>query len=280
MRRRIHWLWLVGVVTVVVVFLLGVAMYVVFSETAYEQQTLRYNQALVDAHEEADESKRVKALKELARKVGAGSEHTEIGTPVRIDPHTVTTPQTQISESELAQNILNALQTRASLSGSKAAAKSNKIAFAALALSVFLGAGSLAVAIIALVTARRTGRKRLEIEQEQEADRQLDRRKATITAKFEHLQQAGHYALHIENGGASEARDVTVVLGGKPISELKNIEPKFPQIPKIGPGSIASYSWQCADNPRPPFPLKITWSDDSKKPRCYRTTLMHPTTPT
>ena len=165
------------------VLLLVVAKYVVFSETAYDKQTRSYEKELLDARE-LDGIKRLDALKELAKKVGAGIEHTEIGTPVRIDPHMVVTPQRPISESELSQNIHNALQTRAALSGSKAATKSNRIAFAALVLSVILGGSSLTVAIIALVTGGRTESKRLEIEQAHEAEQWLDRRKATVTAKF------------------------------------------------------------------------------------------------
>ncbi len=139
---------------------------------------------------------------------------------------------------------------------------------------------ALGVSVWAIRTSRRTSRKMLAIEEAREQDRQDKARCANLTTTFEHLQQAGRYALHIENGGASEARDVTVVLDGRPISELKNIEPKIPTVPTIGPDSSASYNWPCANNPRPPFPLKITWSDDSEKPGCYRTTLMHPPTVT
>jgi len=52
--------------------------------------------------------------------------------------------------------------------------------------------------------------------------------------------------------------DIEVVLKEELISELKNIEPKNSQIPKIGSGSEVIYNWTCANNPRLLFPMEIT----------------------
>ena len=156
-------------------------------------------------------------------------------------------------------------------------------AFAAFDVSVL----ALGVSVWAIIKSRRASRRSLQtnnkmlyIEKERDRDRQDEARCAKLIPKFEHLQQFGRYALHIINSGASEARDVAVVLKEKPISELKNIEPKNSQIPKIGSGSEVIYNWPCANNPPPPFPLEITWSHDSKRPGYNSTTLTHPTTPT
>ena len=146
---------------------------------------------------------------------------------------------------------------------------------------------SLGVSIWAVVESKKANRrslktnhKMLEIEQQREKERQDKEQRANITTKFEHLQQQGHYVLQIKNNGASEGRDVKVVLGEKPISEFRNIDPKIPRIPMIGPGSSVSYTWPCANNSCPPLFLEITWSDDSKKLGHYSTTLTHPRKPT
>ncbi len=120
--------------------------------------------------------------------------------------------------------------------------------------------------------------KKLKIEQAREHDRQDKARCANFTTKFNRLGQHGCYELIIENNGASEARDVTVMLNEKPILELKSVQPEISSIPKIGPNSNVSYQWLCAGNPRPPYHLEITWSDDSKKSGYYGTTLIHPIT--
>jgi len=76
-----------------------------FFETDYQEDTKRYYQKLVDILKEPDESKKRYALYELAIEVGAGTEHTVIGTPYRVDEHLTTIPQTIISESEIVNNI-------------------------------------------------------------------------------------------------------------------------------------------------------------------------------
>ena len=150
-------------------------------------------------------------------------------------------------------------------------------AFAAFAVSVI----ALGVSVWAILTSRQTNCKLLEIEQQREKDRQDKALSANLTAKLEHLQKDGRFALHITNNGASEARNVKVLLNGKPISELKHIEPKdLKKIATLGLESTVSYMWSCGyGNPRAPFDIEITWSDDSMKSGQYSTTLTHPTKP-
>ena len=138
---------------------------------------------------------------------------------------------------------------------------------------------SIIVSVVAFIKSHRTQQRLLQIEETREHDRQDKARRASLTTKFEHIQQQGYYALHIENQGASEARNVTVKLDRKSISELRNISPSIPNIPTIGPMSSASYNWPTANNPTLPLILEITWSDDSGKLGRYCTTLVHPTKP-
>lgn len=93
-----------------------------------------YKRKLVDILKEPDEIKKRDDLHELAIEVGAGAENTVFGTPYEdpLNENATKMPHTEISESELVNNINIALQT-------EQAAKSNQIAV--LALLVAIGSG-------------------------------------------------------------------------------------------------------------------------------------------
>lgn len=86
-----------------------------------------------------DEGERLEALKEFAKKVGAGYVHTTIACSDTIKEGTKTTTttwQNPISESELVLNINNALQTETMIEVCKTAARNYKIAIAAAIAAV------------------------------------------------------------------------------------------------------------------------------------------------
>lgn len=148
-------LWMLGV------FLLCLGLWalvrvLVFSETDYQEDTRRYHQKLVDILNDRDEVKKRDGLHELAIEIGAGAEHTVIGTPYKVDEHWTTIPQTIISESEIVNNINVALQTRSTLSGQEQAKKSNLIAFLALVVAVLSGL----VSVFAILATRRNKKQR------------------------------------------------------------------------------------------------------------------------
>jgi heme exporter protein D len=67
-------------------------------------------------------------------------------------------------------------------------------------ISLGLSAISIVVAVVALIKSQRTQNQMLRIEQARERDRQVEKRKANITAKLQHLQKHGRYELIIERG--------------------------------------------------------------------------------
>ena len=118
-----------------------------------------YRQRLRKTLNIEDENKRLVELKQLAKEVGAGYEHTEITavtTPIAIptkagagvELHT-STHQNTISESELVLNINNALQTETMIYMCKIAARNYLIACAA-AVVAFLSALAAWSAIVAV----------------------------------------------------------------------------------------------------------------------------------
>ena len=151
-------------------------------------------------------------------------------------------------------------------------------------VTVILCVISIVVSIIALIKNQLTQKKTLEIEarmlqieKAREYDRQIEKKRAKITVKFKHIQKDGRYHLTITNIGAGEARNVTVALNEKSLSELLSIQPdKIPNVPVIAAGGDFTYHWKTNETPNIQAELKITWSDDSGQPGGYVTTLRHP----
>jgi len=73
----------VATVLIIIAILILVAIYA-FSGTAYDIETREYHQDLLDALK-LNEAEQMGALKELAKRVGAGTVDTVLGTPVVID---------------------------------------------------------------------------------------------------------------------------------------------------------------------------------------------------
>jgi len=113
-----------------------------------------YRQKLRDIlNNEKNESKRLKALKELARKIGAGYVHTKIVCSDTIKEGTTTTTnvhQNPISESELVLNINNTLQTEIMIVVCSTAARNFWITVAA-AIAAVLSALAAWAAIVKMV---------------------------------------------------------------------------------------------------------------------------------
>ena len=259
------------IIIIITLVLVAVAFYV-FSGTSYERQTQQFEQELPKVLTIETEQERMDSLKELARRIGAGTEHTIVGTPVRVDENTIMTPQTPITESKLVENIHYALQTRNSHSAALAAKKGNYIAF-----------GALVIAMAGLVYSHKThldsekrDSVRFEIEQVQEADRIAAKQKAVISVKLEHLKK-GNYVLKLQNDGSVEARNVQVYLNSVEVTKIEGIQPTDQNSIVIGPNGCFSYHWPTGKGPRPPFNTEVRWLDDSAEKGTYTTTLVHPT---
>lgn len=98
--------------------------------------------------------------------------------------------------------------------------------------------------------------------------------RACLVAQLVHGKGNNDYRLRIENKSAIEARDITVLLDGKPILE----HPAIPQgiggeIRQVGPWSYFQYLLAISFQTHPPFEVNITWTDDSGEPGSYRTTV-------
>ena len=246
----------VAVIAVIILILILAGIYA-FSGTAYDRQTRQYEQELLDVLKLDDENKRMDALKDLAKRVGAGTEHTIIGTPVRVDSNTILRPQTPITESKLVENIQYAFQTRNSHSAALASQKGNYIAYGALLATSLL-------AVVGLLHSRKThihneqrDSERLKMEQDQEADRRLEKQKAYLSTELERRKQ-GCYVLNLTNDGASEARGVKVFLNEADLSLVEGIQPADSNPLLIGAKSTFSYLWPTSKGPRPPFNVVIT----------------------
>ena len=145
---------------------------------------------------------------------------------------------------------------------------------------------AVAIAALALFNNWRTGRQtndlfkrqvdlqdRLtQIEQSREYARIMQSRKAELQAELRSVDR-GSYRLFIKNTGQGMARNVKVILDGKPVLEHPAI-PQGEQVARlIGPGSEISYLMAISFDCHPPFELSITWDDESGETGKYSTSL-------
>jgi hypothetical protein len=136
-------------------------------------------------------------------------------------------------------------------------------------IGVVIAAGSLIVAIIALLKslgaqkeANEVQRRLVGIEEKREIDREGQARKAVLRPSLRKTDKAS-YRLQIANDGMEEARNVRVLLDGQPSSKHCTAVGGDTIPALIGPNSTVScllaVHMQCA----PPFDIEISWEDDS-----------------
>jgi len=139
---------------------------------------------------------------------------------------------------------------------------------------------ALAVSIVALVISRKNQKRLVEIEEAREHDRLRLLRKANLIAQIKrevlitrHQQSVNQYFLCVDNTGNAEARDIVILLDGKPLLEHPTILDNTKEIRQVGPNSHFQYLLALNMQAHSPSDVKITWSDDSEEPGSYQTTL-------
>jgi hypothetical protein len=155
---------------------------------------------------------------------------------------------------------------------------------AAVLVSSLLSIG----AIILSLLAHRTSRKALRIEEARERDRVTLSRRAVLVASImtEDRDAVGTAArmgvgimrwnyLVVENPGDAEAREIEVVLDGKPFRNHPVAPKDHQDVRRVGEKSFFRYRLQIRHETKPPFDLELTWQDDSGEPGRYRTTLTY-----
>lgn len=148
---------------------------------------------------------------------------------------------------------------------------------------------SLVVAIIAICVSIWTHKRShklqariVALEEAREKDRLAEKQKANLTAHItkEEISRTRtsriytKYYLVIENKGLSEARNVELLLAGKPVLEHSAIQnSQKDEIRHIGAQSSIKYEFSNGFMRELPLKTEITWEDDSGEPGKYSTTL-------
>ena len=138
---------------------------------------------------------------------------------------------------------------------------------------IVLAFGSLVVAIIALCKTGRLQARVVEIEEQRESDRQVEKQKASLRHKTrrggrrEFTLDGKHYAtdlyfVDIVNKGAAKARNFSVLFDGKAKHRAVRVVP--PDNP-IDPDGRAEFQLAPPDIALPKR-ITITWEDDSGEP--------------
>ena len=113
----------------------------------------------------------------------------------------------------------------------------------------------------------------LKIEEEREQERKLSASKARLTAELR--KKENYWAVYIINSGDAEARNVEVMLNGKPAAEHPGTFRGVPIPTLIGPEASISFPliWGLNTEWGPPFEIEIRWDDDAGTGHTYRTVL-------
>lgn len=102
-------------------------------------------------------------------------------------------------------------------------------------------------------------------------------RKAILSAKLARELGSRHIAdrLRISNDGASEARNLVVIMDDLPLQD----HPAFPEgqslVSTVPPMGDISYVLAISHDSAPPFKVRLTWSDDSKEPGSVETVITY-----
>ena len=146
---------------------------------------------------------------------------------------------------------------------------------------VVVSGAALVVSIFALIKSSRAqleandAQKRIvEIEENRERDRLAATQRAELRAELRKTAKSTD-RLYVINDGTAPARNVVVLLDGKPLSDhpvaVKGDELGAVIGPKSETSCIMGMDMGCA----PPFEIEISWEDDSNEPQSYKSTLTH-----
>lgn len=144
--------------------------------------------------------------------------------------------------------------------------------------SDLIAAGSLVVAIIALIVSIFTNQKTnanqkrlIEIEEQREQKRQD--KKISAQLRPELRRDGKSERLVITNHGDAEARNVRVIMDGNPLAEHKTAVSNDHMPELVGANSEISCLLAISQGNAPPFNIEIKWDDNSDNDKEYRTTL-------
>lgn len=135
------------------------------------------------------------------------------------------------------------------------------------------------VSLLAISASRKVNRKAneirtrlLAIEEQREANRMAHSRGAALQPEIRPTNRRD-YRLYICNRGQAEARNVKILMDGKPLLDHP-VVPKGETLPDlIGPGAEISCCLAISFESPPPFEINITWEDNSGEQGFYRTKL-------
>ncbi len=148
-------------------------------------------------------------------------------------------------------------------------------------LSLLLSASAIVFSIWTHDRSHKLQKRIVCLEEEREKDRQIEKRKAYLTAKIEkeELSRSGtsriyrKYFLVIENKGLSEARNIELLLKDRAVPGNPLLQNVQQEVNHIGPQSSFRYEFSNGFMRELPLPVGIGWQDDSGESGKYQTTL-------
>lgn len=141
-------------------------------------------------------------------------------------------------------------------------------------LSILVSLLALVFSAVAWRKSHKVEREMLELERRRDESRELEERRANLTAAIvgEDSSLPPWRALEVRNRGPAEARHVRVVLDGTPAREHSAVSQYVP-IDVLGAGSKVRIRLVFTLGRPLPSDVELRWEDDSSTERAYRTRL-------
>jgi hypothetical protein len=145
-------------------------------------------------------------------------------------------------------------------------------------VSISLSIAALVVSIASTIATSRISSRQnalqeqmLALETAREQDRRREAESAQVTASIERWGR--EHRLRIQNSGSVTARNVRVLMDGKPLREHELILQGEDEISVLGPGVDATYILAVAQQSPGVVLVRIEWSDDSADNRIWESQL-------
>lgn len=141
-------------------------------------------------------------------------------------------------------------------------------------LPILVSLLALVFSAVAWRKSHKVEREMLELEKRRDESRELEERRANLTAAIvgDDASLPPWRALEIRNGGPAEARHVRVEFDGTPAAEHPAVG-QYTPIDVLGAGSAVRVRLVSTLGRPLPSAVELRWEDDSSTDRVYRTRL-------
>jgi hypothetical protein len=141
----------------------------------------------------------------------------------------------------------------------------------------WISIAALIISIVSWLTSWRTQRRQVRIAESAEQERAEAKKRALLSARIVNGSQRNSHKLAVENSGQGTARDIRILMDGRPLIEHHSAVVQASELPQvIGPGSEVTFLLSITLSLPPPAHILIDWNDDTGEPSRFESSLSLP----